>query len=92
MTTHNVNISFEKTEDDTQFAFVTRSVDGVITTKQFSAQRWFEVLNEFIVFLNGSGFLIQRDSIAVNDRFAKQLEDFIFFNFTTFNNQDETDE
>lgn len=92
MTTHNVNISFEKTEEDAQFAFVHRSIDGVITTKQFSAQRWFEVLDEFVGFLNGSGFMIQGDYIGINDKFAKHLEDSMFFNFTMFNNQDDVDE
>lgn len=49
-----------------QFEFKATDIDGVESTRKFSADSWITALSEFHTFLKGAGFSLCQDSIGVS--------------------------
>lgn len=66
-----------------KYTFTSIDIDGVKSTREFEAECWFDVLDEFITFLKGCGYSISQDAVGLNTRYASFIPDFDS-NLTTF--------
>jgi len=58
-----------------QFEFKAIDIDGVESTRKFSADSWITALSEFHTFLKGAGFSLRQDSIGVSDMHSMAVGD-----------------
>ena len=66
-----------------KYSFSSIDRDGVKSTREFEAECWFDVLDEFITFLKGCGYSIPTGTVGLNNRttfFTPDLDS----NLTTF--------
>ena len=59
-----------ETEDvEPLFKFTYVSGDKVITEKMFTADTWMKAAQEFVNFLRGAGFILDRDALQLNEEY-----------------------
>lgn len=66
--TKGVEMQFDSIEEyqNPVFEFKYTNCEGTVNTMTFKAETWMEALENFIVFLKGAQFFVDRDSIFIN--------------------------
>lgn len=44
------------------------AADGKMVSMRFEAESWPEALSNFVQFLQGAGYMLQRDSVGINTK------------------------
>lgn len=67
--TKGVEMQFDNIEEyqDSVFEFKYTNCEGTVNTMTFKAETWLEALENFLVFLKGAQFFVERGSIFIND-------------------------
>lgn len=60
--------SFDDDDSYNRFTFENVGADNAVNRLTFQAETWTEALEKFIQFLRGSGYFIDYDSIAINEK------------------------
>jgi hypothetical protein len=55
----------EPVESKMTFTYI--DCEGIKTTKEFVMSNWVKGLDEYINFLRGCGFMIEKDGVAINE-------------------------
>lgn len=56
-------------EQQPVFYFHHKDVNGKEFNMRFEAETWTEALSNFVLFLKGSGFILNDDSVGVNSNY-----------------------
>lgn len=65
------------------FTFHHTDADGRSCTVSFHSENWFDTLNKFVHFLQGSGFSLDNDSVGIN-KSKHGVDPNMFNSLTTF--------